>query len=274
MGVISLLAITSCMFDLDVAGVFGRDDNVNERFTQSIQWNAENPKRITAINRHEYTVLFGGDSHVGGTSNLRRFIDLTHDSLAVAMVIAGDVSTGQKDDYHVLDSVLTMPRSVHTCLLVGNHDLYFDGWKSFFKMFGSSTYSMDVITPEGTDLYIFLDSGSGTLGPLQLDWLKKLLETERNSYRYVIITTHLNFFRNRMTGSTNPLNEELLVLLDMFEKHRVDLMISGHDHDRHIEHFGHTTYLTLDAMLDDVPQASYMKLMVSGDGLDYEFFKF
>jgi 3',5'-cyclic AMP phosphodiesterase CpdA len=190
------------------------------------------------------------------------------------MVIAGDVTTGKKDDYTVLDSVLQSTTFVQTCLVAGNHDLYFDGWKSFHEMFGSSTYTMQVNTADSSDLFIFLDSGSGTLGTLQLDWLKNLLQTERANYRHVIITTHLNFFRNRMTGSTNPLNEELLVLLDLFERHKVDLLVSGHDHDRYLEVFGHTQYLTLDAMVDEAKQASYMKLTVNGDGLDYQFIKF
>ena len=274
LGGIILLAATGCMYNLDVGGVVHLNDNANERFTESILWNANHTQKATGTYGFEYSVVFGGDSHVGGTENLQKLIDIAHDSFAVAMVIAGDVSTGKRVDYEVLDSVLLYTTYVHTCLVVGNHDLYFDGWKSFNEMFGSSTYTMDVITAGGTDLFIFLDTGSGTLGPLQLDWLKNLLETERENYRHVIITTHLNFFRNRMTGSTNPLNEELLVLLDLFERHMVDLLISGHDHDRYIEEFGHTTYITLDAMVDGVEQASYLNLTVNEEGLSYEFVKF
>ncbi len=273
-GIVFLIAFSACKYDLDVSGVLHIDDNVNERFSQSILWNDDNSPRIVETLDNNYTILFGGDSHIGGTENVQQLVEIAIDSFALALVIAGDVCTGKEDDYEVAESFLENTGIVQTCLVAGNHDLYFGGWESFYELFGSSTYKMEIISSGATDLYIFLDTGSGTLGNLQLDWLKDLLETERENYRYVIATTHLNFFRNRMTGSTNPLNEELLVLLDLFEKHKVNLLISGHDHDRYIEEFGHTTYITLDAMKDGVEQASYMKLRVGEDGLNYSFVEF
>lgn len=273
-GMFPLFVLTSCKYDLDVSGVMGVGDNVNVRFIESMQWNDDNSPRIIGTTDDNYTILFGGDSHVGGTENVQKLVEIANDSFALAIVIAGDVTTGKEDDYEVADSFLGNTGIVQTCLVAGNHDLYFEGWKSFYNLFGSSTYTMEIISSSATDLYIFLDTGSGTLGNLQLDWLKDVLESERENYRYVIVTTHLNFFRNRMTGSTNPLNEELLVLLDLFEKHKVNLLISGHDHDRYIEEFGHTTYITLDAMKDGVEQASYMELKVGVDGLSYSFVDF
>lgn len=270
-GILFLFAAHGCMYDLDVSGVVHINDNVNERFIESMQWNDDNSARIIGTSANNYTILFGGDSHVGGTNNVRQFLDIANDSFAIAIVIAGDVTSGREDDYKVAKSFLGNTGIMQTCLVAGNHDLYFDGWKSFYELFGSSTYTMEIISSGGTDLYIFLDTGSGTLGYLQLNWLQDLLINERENYRYVIVTTHLNFFRNRMTGSTNPLNEELLVLLDLFEKHKVNLLISGHDHDRYIEEFGHTTYITLDAMKDGLEQASYLELRVGEDGLSYSF---
>ena len=38
-------------------------------------------------------------------------------------------------------------------LITGNHDLFFDGWKTFYEFFGSSTYYFTVSTPEVPDLY-------------------------------------------------------------------------------------------------------------------------
>ncbi len=273
-GIFILTVLPGCMYDLDVGGVISTESTVNERFTESMLWNATNPPLMSGTSGYEYSIYFGGDPHVGGFENLKSLIKVAHDSLAMAMVIAGDVTTGKPDDYEVLDSVLASNTIVQNCLVVGNHDLYFDGWRSFHGHFGSSTYTLEVITADASDLYIFLDTGGGTLGSLQLKWLQDLLKTERDNYRHVVITTHLNFFRNRMTGSTNPLNEEIMVLLDLFESSGVDLLISGHDHDRYIEEFGHCTYITLDAMVDGVDQASYMVLSVDQDGLEYEFVKF
>jgi len=157
------------------------------------------------------------------------------------------------------------------CLVPGNHDLYFGGWESFFDLFGASSYTFSVNRSSSSDLFIFLDSGGGTLGNLQLEWLKELLESDREKYNHVIIVTHVNFFRSHFTHSTNILNEELLFLIDLNARYKVDMVIQGHDHKRYVEQMGHTTYLTLDALKDGTKNASYMELNISESGLNYTF---
>jgi len=136
----------------------------------------------------------------------------------------------------------------------------FDGWKHFSRLFGSSVYYFTIATPTKEDLYICLDSGSGTLGKSQLKWLKNLLENSRSAHDLCVIFTHVNFFRDRHTLSTNPLTKELLVLIDLFEQHRVNMVIMGHDHVRAVNVLGNTTYLTLDALLSALHNSSYIKL--------------
>lgn len=100
--------------------------------------------------------------------------------------------------------------------------MYFHGWKQFYSLFGSSTYLFIVKTPQSTDVFICLDSGSGTLGSNQLDWLKDILETERPNYRRCVLFTHVNLFRIRHTISANLPVEELYVLMELCVKHQID----------------------------------------------------
>lgn len=144
-------------------------------------------------------------------------------------------------------------------------------WEEYYARLGSSTYLFTVRTPEATDLYICLDSGSGTLGSKQLKWLRETLENKRQDYRHCIVMTHNNFFRFRRTGSTNPLVEELHVLMEMFTRHNVNMLITGHDHRRSNEVFGLTRYLTLDALLDGFSHASYMVLTLENGKIGIEF---
>jgi hypothetical protein len=51
----------------------------------------------------------------------------------------------------------------------------------------------------------------------------------------------------------------------------VKYIISGHDHYRSINEFGKSTYITLDALLDGFPEASFLKLKVTANKADYEF---
>jgi len=198
-------------------------------------------------------------------------MEIYHDAAALMLVIAGDVTTGNREDYENAAAVITSDTSVNFRLVAGNHDTYFEGWDSFYEFFGSSTYSVEVQNPGGSsDLFIFLDTASGTLGRSQLEWLESVLKGRKN-YRHAVVCTHLNFFRNRFTTSTNPLNLEILTLIDMFGRYDVNLVIMGHDHLRYEEHFGDCNYITLDALTDDFDEASYLMVNVNEEGVSYRF---
>ena len=266
-----LLLLVSCRYDLDVTGFVYTPVPVNERFEKSVQWNSEHPPRETTVGGSDYTVLVASDSHVGGTRNLSRMISMAAEEGAAMIAIAGDLSTGWEADYDIAIAELEGAGTIPVCVVPGNHDLYFGGWESFYSYFGTSAYTMAVHTSDTSDLFIFLDTGGGTLGSKQLKWLKQLLPEEREAYRYVIVITHVNFFRNRFTTSTNILNEEVIVLLDLFAKQRVDIVIQGHDHQRHEELFGSTTYITLDALKDGTGNASFLQLNVGKEKINYKF---
>ncbi|MDX1284100.1 MAG: metallophosphoesterase, partial [Draconibacterium sp.] len=137
----------------------------------------------------------------------------------------------------------------------------------------ASTYYFTVNTPNSIDIFICLDTGSGTLGSKQLEWLKQVLE-ERHNYRNCMLFTHCNFFRNRHTGSTNPLVEELHVLLELCAKYKVNTVITGHDHKKDVVELGETTFITTDALHDDYKNAGYLQLEISGKDIGYNFINF
>ncbi|MDC3351985.1 metallophosphoesterase [Crocinitomicaceae bacterium] len=128
-----------------------------------------------------------------------------------------------------------------------------------------------VKTPNHTDIFFCLDTGGGTLGELQFDWFKNLLETERQQYRYCTVLTHDNLFRLRPTASTNPMPEENRVLSELFLKHNVNMVMAAHDHKRNTTVTGNTTHIMLDALQDDNKNASYVALTFDEAGIDFGF---
>jgi predicted phosphodiesterase len=128
-----------------------------------------------------------------------------------------------------------------------------------------------VTTPSKTDLYICLDTGSGTRGSRQLAWLKDVLQNERPHYRHCVLFTHNNLFRIRHTTVTNPCVEELRVLSNLTVQHEVDMVITGHDHKKNLVKLGNTTHIILDALKDGCPNAGYAKLHVRDDDIECEF---
>lgn len=263
--------LSGCNGVLDFSGFLYSPERADDRFVQSDVWNQTHPFKTLIANFENYQLLVAADSHIGGLVNFNKLVAEAEKPENLAFVIVGDIVTGQKGDYDKLKADLPDFNTVPYFLMVGNHDLYFDGWKTFYSYFGSTTYYFTVQTPQNKDLYICLDSGGGTLGGKQLAWLKNVLETVRPEYRNCVIFSHVNFFRYHHTGSTNPLETELEVLLPLFAKNRVNLVITGHDHARAIDKLGLTTYITIDALRDGIPNASYLKLEVSEEKQGYEF---
>jgi len=262
---------STCIGDADLTGFIRSTDRIEDRFKASMQWNALNPFKTIIVGTEEYNLLVSADLHVGKTEYYQAFLTRGLQSDIEAMVFVGDFVTGKEADYEIFHQLLPDYQTKPSFLLTGNHELYFDGWKHFQRLYGTSVFYFTVETPSATDLYICLDSGSGTLGKSQLAWLKDLLQQDRNLYDQCVIFSHVNFFRNRFTPTATPLVNELLVLLDLFEKHQVNLVIVGHDHVRSLNQLGNTTYLTLDALIDGTPNASYIILKKAIPGLTYEF---
>lgn len=264
------MLLLSCIGDADLTGFIRSTDRIEDRFSMSMEYNSDRA-RIIQVDSEVYELMVCADIHIGDTVNYNRFLKDALSTEVAAMVLGGDIVSGKKEDYELLKRILPVESMKPAFLLTGNHELYFDGWKHFSRLFGSSVYFFSILTPSNRDLYICLDSGSGTLGKSQLKWLKNLLETSRSDFRYCVVFTHNNLFRNRHTLSTNPPENEVIVLMDMFLEHGVDMVVTGHDHIRAINFFGNTTYVTLDALADYHFNASYMRIRAAGSGLSYQF---
>ncbi len=272
---IALLILFTFLFAacemFEFRGFFLSYESVNQRFSQSIEWNEDHPYKEITVTDDNYTFYVMSDSHVGGTKNTDIFFNEAIDYNADGVIMVGDLTTGHAEDYDIFKQHLPNRDSMVSFPIVGNHDLYFDGWKQFYSIFGSSTYLFTVKTPQSTDLFICLDTGGGTLGSDQFNWFKTILETERTKYRHCIVFTHNNLFRIRHTTSTNPLVEELHSLMELCVKHKIDMVIAGHDHKKNSAILGNTTHITLDALLDNYSNAGYLKLFNKQGEIEYEF---
>ena len=264
-----LLTTSSCEKEMDFPSP---EHSVNQRFSQSMDWNESHPYKEIVVQSEDYSILFIGDSHVGSTNNLDKFFSMANASNATAVVMVGDVTNGDEKDYPVFDQCLQQKDSLLSFLTVGNHDLWSNnGWSEFFTRFGPSCYLFTVKSPEATDLYISLDSGSTTFGTEQLEWLSYILQTLRPECRHCMVFTHINLFRVRHTTSTNLLVEELDLLVELFTKNNVEMVITGHDHEKDATAFGITTYIQVPALMDGFGNAGYFEICVKNEDVEYKF---
>jgi 3',5'-cyclic AMP phosphodiesterase CpdA len=266
-----IAGIYSC--DVDFTGFIRSTDRIEDRFIQSIEYNDNHPTENIIVNSSDYCLLAASDLHVGTTVNTEKLLDYYSSSDDIALLLVGDIVSGRREHYELLHEI-TDTFTKPLFMMAGNHDLYFDGWKSYYEFFGSSTYYFTVTTTDTADLYICLDSGGGTLGKSQVEWLENLLDEQRENFRYCIISSHVNILRTRITTSANPLVEEVAYLLDLFAKYDVNLVITGHDHVQDEAKIGNTTYLILDAVVDSNPNAGFLTVSVNTDNLSYEFIRF
>jgi 3',5'-cyclic AMP phosphodiesterase CpdA len=257
----------------ETRGFINSYESVNNRFDQSMEWNNINGYSKIQIQERNYEIYAMGDSHVGGTKNLDIFFKNAQDENATVAVMVGDLTTGNKEDYISFSEHLPLEGSLKYFALAGNHDLYFDGWSHFYSIFGSSSYYFVVKTIEASDLFICLDTGGATLGNKQFDWLKNLLETSRNSYRYCIIFTHNNLFRFRQTTCTNPMVEEIYALTDLCMRYHVNMVVTGHDHKQNHDVLGNTDFIIMDSLEDENNNAGYLKIFVNDKNVDFSFVK-
>ena len=270
----------ACSCDqLDFKGLFmPTGDGVEKRFEQSMQMN--NELMAESISTQEsYSFYVATDPHINAThNNLSIFNDaLRNDNEASFGVILGDCTDIRDNIHNYLDAISYDAerhsndyRIYHN---LGNHDLYFGGWVDFKENVGPSVYWFEVTFPEGKDLYISLDTATGTLGRKQTKWLKSFLSGKRSEYRHCVILTHTNFFYtdNSQVSSGNMPLDESYALIDFFGKQKVSLVLQGHDHYREDLTYANVRYTVLGAIKDGIKAPEYLKVNVTKDNIELEW---
>ncbi len=266
---------------LDMVGMFaGTSPTIDERFTESKVYNDKHGFTTLQAPVDDYRVYVCTDTHVTKTqTRWTYFIDTyRQDPLCPVAVHLGDIIDAQNyfdEMYSAYQAVPLNPAKKDTLMAVaGNHDIYFKQWPEYIKYFKTCYYYFVVETPSGKkDLFVVYDSADGTVGSKQLQWLRETLEwADKQDFRHIVACTHTHFFkRDGSQGHTsNYTQEETYALLNLFEKHGVDMVWSGHDHSREITQVKDMTCIVVDSMKDEDKKPFYM-LVTMGEKIDYEF---
>ena len=266
---------------LDMVGMFaGTSPKIDERFSESQVYNKQHGFATLQAPAEDYHVYVCTDTHITKTQKRwTNFIETyRQDLLCPVAVHLGDIIDAQNhydEMYSAYQAVPMNPAKSDTLMAItGNHDIYFKQWPQFIELFKTCTYYFIVRTPSGTqDLFICYDSADGTVGTKQLQWLTETLEwADTQDFRHIIACTHTHFFkRDYSQGHTsNYTIEETYTLLNLFAKHGVEMIWSGHDHSREISKTKGITCIVVDSMEDDDKNPFYM-LVTMGDSISYDF---
>lgn len=280
-----LALLTSCkQGNLDMLGMFyTKSESADERFLQSEEWNEEHPMDIVRVNTDDYRIYTMTDIHIDTTTfNLDTFTTAflkdaqsPVEHTAPFCFCLGDIINAV-NNFPKFQAYVTKIEDAGFKVYgtPGNHDLYYDQWQIYRSYWHTSHFPLVVLTPSGKkDLFVFVDSSSGTLGKLQTEWLRSLLkDASGEGYRHIMICTHTHIWKkDQSQGHTsNFAMEETYELADMFAQYGVEEVIQGHSHSRNIQYFKNVRYVRLDAMEDHYYNA-YYTIISMGEHVDYDF---
>lgn len=290
-----LLIAAAAMFStgcnrLDMAGMVINRSDTEARVADWIDYNNLNGEPVIENAPDEYHVYSCSDSHYsqrdsitpqGPKDRLYKYITTErNDPKSLFAIHAGDmVNESGEAGFRMTNDALrfneeTQAKNDPCFLVIGNHDVYYDCATFFKQYFHTSTYTVTVKTVSGLqDLFIFLDSGNGTHGKRQLDWLEEKL-SHRDDYRHCFVISHNWLFRTSYNYTTTPAanlpQDEQYAFMDMMSNHRVDLVLMGHFHAREQRQFGGVQYLMTDNLNDTKITPSYLVVKV-GEKVEYAY---
>ena len=253
-------------------------DVVDSRFEQSIAMTED--KSVATLEVEEsYTFHVCTDPHINETyNNLREFATrLRNDASVDFGIVLGDCTDSRNAFQNYVDALSFVEGEQQAnkpiFSLIGNHDLFFKGWNEYAKLLGPSVYWFEVKSGPSKDLFITLDSASGTLGKKQMEWLKNILATERANYRHCVVLTHTNLFYtdNTQQGSSNMALEETALLADIFSRNKVTLCLQGHDHHREDLTLDGVRYTIVGTIRDEAENPEYLAITMSNSGAEYRW---
>lgn len=281
----AVAALISCGGEpsLDMVGmVDGQSPEANERFAPSA--GAASVQKSVTSPTADYKVYVGTDMHIDGNASTAHTDALLKmfaaDDNAPMALLLGDLVNNKSSMKMASDRVREMAGAKAGSVFpaLGNHDIYFKLWEEWAKEWGDANYTVLVHTPEGTDLYVCIDSASGHLGTKQMSWLKETLEkAAKSDFRHRIVYTHTHMFKKdgSQGHTSNYPMEETWELTSLFERTGVELYLSGHCHSRDISYFNGVKYIVVDALEEHYPdsETGYM-ILEAGKNLDCRFFRF
>jgi predicted phosphodiesterase len=256
------LILNSCM------GNFTDLNPLRKRVDESLSGTLGSKSDIV-IGSSTFSFVVCGDIHTssGEVGILTSILEETSGGSDQFIVLLGDlVDWGKEDQYATLNSQLsryTYPHGKYQ--VIGNHDVFFDGWDSYKKYFGPSVYSFSSETAK----FIVLDSANATLGLQQLDWLENELSSTTKDHIFVF--THVGIYTGGLSSVFKlSSQDESYRLHYLLKKYGVSHVLAGHYHAEKQFEIDGIQYIisggSSSGMLDSGPN-HYKRITVSPTGV-------
>lgn len=258
-----LLFILAALFS---CGIFPKKINpVRERVLESLTGQLPSQEDLE-LGTTDYTFLVCADIHTSEIESepFSRILGAAEENGDKFVITVGDLTNwGKLDQYlRFIDQVERYDIPFGVIKVIGNHDVFSDGWGSWKLYFGASVYTF---TTENAR-FIMLDSANGTLSREQLDWLNDVLSANTKTHTFVF--SHMGVY----TGTFSSVfkldsQDEIYRLQYLLEKHNAKFLFSGHLHAYVEKEINGVTYIITGGAgagaLDSGPN-QYIRVHVNG----------
>lgn len=224
--VLLIFVLSGCDSDyVDFSGFFSSKSDVDSRFDDKDNLNEVNPPEIFDVNNFSFLVITdthyyqNNPEYLKNISNDIKFKDISF------LIICGDiVQSGLKKQYSYLREDMTN-LSIPIYFVIGNHDLYNDGYIVYREEIGRTIYDFKI----GDNHFIFIDTANGTLGKKQKKWLEDTLKKSDSKNKFIF--SHYSPFDNEIqTPTAMSYSNDIYYLINLLENNSVSFHISGHLH--------------------------------------------
>lgn len=227
---------------------------------------------VTLPNPGSFSFALIGDLHIqnGDTTRFLRVLKSARAEGDAFVLLLGDiVDTGEESDVQkVIEAIETNGWQGKVFPVLGNHDIFGEGWSSYSKYFGKSHYSVEV----GNSKFIALDTGDGTLGKSQSEWLLRELNLSRPQHLF-LFSHYLPVIPGQRTYLKLADELEAQRLMKWAKQYRVSAWLGAHYHSFIVSDIDEVKIVVAGGgggrRMEPVKEFFFVQAVVDGERVDF-----
>ena len=243
-----------------------------ERFKESSRLVAPSFS-VTGVSSGDFTFSMVGDVHLGGndTSRLRVILQAAQDHSDAFIIFLGDmIDKGIKGDFETfIAQVKEFGFENRAIYVIGNHDVFDEGWTHFRDLMGPSHYDVTL----GNCRFLILDSADGIIGEEQSEWLEKRLK-EPVAVHTIVLSHYLPVVPGQRTYLKLANAIESMNLMKLLTRFGVKAWLGGHYHSFIQAEIEKVTYLVAGGgggrRMEPLKELFYVRATVQNNRLSFQ----
>ncbi len=228
---------------------------------------------VTGVSSGDFTFSLVGDVHLGGndTSRLRVILQAAQDHNDAFIIFLGDmIDKGVKADFETfIAQVKEFGFENRAIYVIGNHDIFDDGWTHFRDLMGPSHYDVTL----GNCRFLILDSADGMIGEGQTEWLEKRLK-EPAAVHTIVLSHYLPVVPGQRTYLKLANAIESMNLMKLLTRFGVKAWLGGHYHSFTQAEIDKVTYLVAGGgggrRMEPLKEFFYVRATVQNSRLSFQ----